>query len=63
MANKRLFQSVNVVAPATTTNAAGGKAYQPSAKNSLARLAVTGTLGSFVEEIEKISLDRLEKGA
>lgn len=61
MANKRLFQSVNVVAPATTTNAAGGKAYQPSAKNSLARLAVTGTLGTVFYASPESQLDQINQ--
>lgn len=46
MANKQVFGNAGPnIPPATTTNAAGGKAYKLSAKETLAKLAVTGTFG------------------
>jgi len=47
MANKRLFQTkTSRVAPATTTNKAGGRAYKASDSHSLCQYVATGCFGS-----------------
>lgn len=47
MANKNLFKSDGFSAPATNTkNAAGGRAYEMSAKHALAQIAATNTFNS-----------------
>lgn len=61
MANKHLFSSTRgrTVKPATARNAAGGKAYEMSAKAALARYAATGCLSNTYYVKAEDHLDRV----
>lgn len=61
MANKSLFQSTRgrTVPEATATNAAGGRAYEMSAKGALARYAATGCLSNTYYVRAEDHLDRV----